>query len=60
MLTSEAIDEPCKVTTEDDKLLASNSLKAPRNENFISTTFKDSNEHLTTQWDHTYRRHQDC
>lgn len=49
MLTREAIDEPCKVTTEDDKLMASNSLKAPRSENFVSTTFKDSNEHLAAQ-----------
>lgn len=49
-LTREATEEPCKVTTDDNKSLASNSLKAPRSENFISTTFKDSNEHLTAQW----------
>ena len=49
LMIGEATDKPCKVTTDDNKLLASNSLKVDANENFISTTHKGSNGHLPTQ-----------
>lgn len=50
LLMREAITKPCKVTTDDNILLASNSLKADANENFINTTHKDTNEHLASQY----------
>ena len=50
MLTKEATDKPCKVTTVDSNLMASNSLKADSSANFISVAYKDSNEHLVPEW----------
>ena len=50
MLTEEATDKPCKVTTVDSNLVASNSLKADSSANFISVAYKDSNEHLVPEW----------
>lgn len=50
LLTEEATDKPCKVTTVDSNLEASNSLKADSSANFISVAYKDSNEHLVPEW----------
>lgn len=50
LLTREATDEPCTVTTSDNKSMASNSLKGDASENFISTTLKDGEEHIPSQW----------
>jgi len=50
LLTREATGKPYKVTTDNNKLLASNSLKGDDSKNLINTAYKGNNEHLADQW----------